>query len=152
MNEQFFDADALKDLIPHRGPMFLLDHMAVINSEEAHGVYQIRGNEFFLQGHYPHKPIVPGNILTEMLAQLGAALISYKNSLPDVPFGKLRSGKIPVLAGLNNFRFKLPVKPGDTVDLHIIITRDAGLVVSSAAEAFVDGQPAVLGEITVAFL
>jgi 3-hydroxyacyl-[acyl-carrier-protein] dehydratase len=126
--------------------------MRVVASDEACGTYRVGGNEFFLQGHYPGNPIVPGNILTEMLAQLGAALVSYKNSRPDEPHANLRMGKTPMLAGLNNFRFKRPVRPGDTVDLHITFTKDAGLVVSGEAEAHVEGQLAVSGDITVVFI
>lgn len=152
MKELYFDREALQKLIPHRSPMLLIDSMSVVDDEEARGAYHVSGEEFFLQGHYPNDPIVPGNILTEMLAQLGAALVSYKNSLPDASYANLRKGKTPMLAGLNNFRFKNPVRPGDTVDLHIIFTKDAGLVVSGEAEAFVEEQTAVSGEITVVFI
>jgi 3-hydroxyacyl-[acyl-carrier-protein] dehydratase len=126
--------------------------MTVENPDEARGTYRVTGEEFFLNGHYPGNPIVPGNILTEMLAQLGAALVSYKNSLPDAPHAKLRIGKTPMLAGLNNFHFRSPVKPGDTVDLRISFSKDAGLVVSVEAEASVGGRPAVTGEMTVVFV
>ncbi len=152
MSELFFDRDRLETLIPHRSPMLLVDHMNAVDANEARGAYHVNGDEFFLQGHYPGNPIVPGNILTEMLAQLGAALVSYKNSLPDAPYANLRRGKTPMLAGLDNFRFKSPVRPGDTVDLHIAFTKDAGLVVSGAAEAHVGGQLAVSGDITVVFI
>lgn len=152
MNEIFFNRDDLQNLIPHRSPMLLIDSMSIVNAQEARGTYHVRGEEFFLQGHYPLNPIVPGNILTEMLAQLGAALISYKNDLPNASFANLRKDKTPMLAGLNNFRFKHPVKPGDTVDLHITFTADAGLVVRGEAEAFAGGQLCVSGEITVVFL
>lgn len=152
MKEFYYNREALQELIPHRRPMLLIDDMTVINTEEARGTYQVTGEEFFLQGHYPDNPIVPGNILTEMLAQLGAALVSYKNSLPDAAFANLRGSKTPMLAGLNNFRFKSPVRPGDTVDLHITFTKDAGLVVTGEAEAFANEQLAVTGEITVVFL
>jgi len=152
MNDIFFNKDSLHDLIPHRSPMLLVDSVTIVNADEARGTCHVNGDEFFLQGHYPDHPIVPGNILTEMLAQLGAALVSYKNSLPDAPHANLRRGKTPMLAGLNNFRFKSPVTPGDTVDLHITLTKDAGLIVIGQAEAFVSGQPAVSGEITVVFI
>ena len=152
MNELFFNRETLQKLIPHRSPMLLVDSMSVVNPDEASGAYHVNGDEFFLQGHYPDHPIVPGNILTEMLAQLGAALVSYKNNLPDTPYSNLRKGKTPMLAGLNNFRFKSPVKPGDTVALHITLTKDAGLIVNGEAEAFVGGRPVVSGEITVVFI
>lgn len=152
MNELFFNKEALQKLIPHRSPMLLVDTMSVVSPDEARGTYYVNGDEFFLQGHYPDHPIVPGNILTEMLAQLGAALVNYKNCLSDAPYSNLRKDKTPMLAGLNNFRFKSPVKPGDTVELQITLTKDAGLVVCGEAEAFVSGQLAVSGEITVVFI
>ncbi len=152
MKDLFLNKDALQELIPHRSPMLLIDSMTVTGAEEARGTYHVTGDEFFLQGHYPGNPIVPGNIISEMLAQLGAALVSYKNTLQESSFASLRRGKTPMLAGVNHFRFKSPVKPGATVDLHFQFIKDAGLVVNGEAEASVEGQIVAFGEITVVFV
>ncbi len=152
MKEIYFDRDALQELVPHRSPMLLIDSMTVVNAGEARGTYHVSGEEFFLQGHYPGNPIVPGNILSEMLAQLGAALVGYGGSLPGESHANLRRGKTPMLAGLDGFRFKSPVRPGDTVDLHIVFTKDSGLVVTGEAEGRIAGRLAVSGVITVVFL
>lgn len=89
-------------LLPHRDNMLLLDEAEVIDGK-AHGKKQIRPEEFFLQGHFPGNPIVPGVILCEILAQSACVLLG------DSIQGPVRT----VLTGLDGVRFKRPVQPGD---------------------------------------
>lgn len=104
--------DELMQILPHRDNMLLLD-----DAEErdgcAVGHYTVRGDEFFLKGHFPGDPIVPGVILCEILAQSACVLMR------DV----MTEGKIAVYTGLNNVKFRSPVKPGDTVETRCGITR-----------------------------
>ena len=92
--------DEIKEFLPHREPMLLLDEVTV-EGEKAIGKYTVKGDEFFLQGHFPGNPIVPGVIQCEMIAQTAVAL------LPDC------KGKTPLYTGLNNVKFKNPLLPGD---------------------------------------
>jgi 3-hydroxyacyl-[acyl-carrier-protein] dehydratase len=94
--------EEIKKILPHRDNMLLLDE---VNREgdEAHGVYNVRGDEWFLKGHFPDSPIVPGVIQCEILAQSACVLLT------DV----MTEGKVPMYTGLNNVRFKSPVLPGD---------------------------------------
>ena len=104
--------EAIKKILPHREPMLLLDE--VENREgTALGHYTVRGDEFFLQGHFPENPIVPGVILCEILAQ--SACVLMQDALED--------GKLPVYTGLDQVKFRSPVRPGDTVETTCRITR-----------------------------
>ena len=152
MNEIILNLKDIKDLIPHREPMLLLDHVRIVSLTEAQSTFAVTGNEFFLQGHYPGNPIVPGHFQSEMLAQLGAVLVCYNSRLPNHPYHALRKGKTPVLACLSNVRFKSPVKPGDTMELHFRIIKDAGLIATAEANILVGDAVSVTEEMTVAFI
>lgn len=152
MNETVLNLDDIKGLIPHREPMLLLDAVRIPNPSEARSTVRVTGDEFFLQGHYPGNPIVPGHLQSEMLAQLGAVLICYNSRMPEHPYHNLRKGKTPVLACLNNIRFRNPVKPGDAMELHFTITKDAGLIATAEASITVGDTVSVSGEMTVAFI
>lgn len=104
--------DEIKTILPHREPMLLLDEV-VLDGDTAVGHYTVRGDEFFLQGHFPQNPIVPGVILCEILAQSACVLMQ----------DSLREGQLPVYTGLDKVKFRSPVKPGDTVEARCCIKR-----------------------------
>ena len=108
--------EELKGLLPHREPMLLLDEAEVVDGE-AHGKITITGDEFFVQGHFPGNPIVPGVIQCEMLAQNCCVLLADDLAA---------KGATPMYTSLNNVRFKHPVRPGDTVELTCRITKSRG--------------------------
>ena len=148
----------IETLIPHREPMLLLDEAEIEGPAKITGDCRIRGDEFFLRGHYPGNPIVPGNLLCEMLAQLGAVLIHYNMTQPALPFGELRKNRTPLLAGLDSVRFKTPVRPGDYLHLQIILTKDAGLIVNAEGTVSVytekggQSKAALTAELLLAFI
>ena len=104
--------EEIKKILPHRDNMLLLDEVEK-EGETAHGRYTVRGDEWFLQGHFPGNPVMPGVIQCEILAQSACVLLS------DV----MTEGKLPMYTGLNNVRFKSPVKPGDVFETRCSITR-----------------------------
>ena len=104
--------DEIMKILPHRDNMLLLDEVEERDGN-AIGYYKVRGDEFFLKGHFPDNPIVPGVILCEILAQ--SACILLEAAMTD--------GKLPVYTGLNNVRFRSPVKPGDVVEARCCIKR-----------------------------
>ena len=99
-------------ILPHRENMLLLDDVESID-DTAVGHYIVRGDEFFLKGHFPDNPIVPGVILCEILAQ--SACVLMRDAMSE--------GNLPVYTGLNNVKFRSPVKPGDTVETRCHIKR-----------------------------
>ncbi len=102
----------IMNILPHRDAMLLLDDVQE-QAGIAIGHYTVRGDEFFLRGHFPENPIVPGVILCEILAQSACILLR----------DALREGVLPVYTGLNNVKFRSPVKPGDTVETRCRIKR-----------------------------
>ena len=106
------DKDEIKNILPHREPMLLIDEVTKLDAT-AIGHYHVRGDEFFLKGHFPGNPIVPGVILCEILAQSACILLQ----------DKIKDGHIPVYTGLDRVKFRSPVHPGDTVETRCSIRR-----------------------------
>ena len=102
----------IMQILPHRDYMLLLDDVVKVG-DSAMGHYQVRGSEFFLKGHFPGNPIVPGVILCEILAQSACILLQ----------DQMEEGKIPVYTGLKNVRFRSSVRPGDRIETRCSITR-----------------------------
>lgn len=135
--------DELKKILPHREPMLLLDEAEVIDGV-AHGRITITGDEFFVQGHFPGNPVVPGVILCEMLAQNCCVLT-----------GDGLSGQenvTPFYTSLDKVRFKHPVRPGDTVELTCQITRHRGPFYFASGEARVGDVLCVTAEMSFALM
>lgn len=104
--------EEIMKILPHRDPMLLLDEVER-QGERAVGHYTVRGDEFFLQGHFPGQPIVPGVILCEILAQ--SACVLMQEAIQD--------GALPIYTGLDRVKFRSPVRPGDTVETSCCIKR-----------------------------
>jgi len=109
-----YSHEELKALLPHRDPMLLLDSVTLDDDGVAHGMLQIRGDEFFLQGHFPGNPLLPGVIQCEILAQTCCALLGQEVAEANVT---------PVYTGLTNVKFRRPVRPGETMETEVSITR-----------------------------
>jgi len=128
--------EEIKTFLPHREPMLLID-TTERDGEVIRSTYHIRGDEFFLQGHFPDMPVVPGVILCEIMAQSSALIV-----------GDGLKGHTPFYAGLDKVRFKHMVRPGDTVEVIAKPTAIRGAMYIISAEARVDGKVACRGELT----
>lgn len=104
--------EEIMEILPHRDNMLLLDEV-VKEDDKAKGKLKITGDEWFLKGHFPGNPIVPGVIQCEILAQSVCVLL--KNQMDE--------GKLAVYTGLNNVKFRSPVVPGDVFETECEITR-----------------------------
>lgn len=123
--------EELMGILPHRDAMLLLDD-AKEQDGEAAGHYAVRGDEFFLKGHFPGNPIVPGVILCEILAQTACVLLQEEAGG--------QSGKTPMYTGLDQVRFKSPVRPGDTVETRCRIVRKKHPFYFAEGTVSVDGR------------
>ncbi|SHE59715.1 3-hydroxyacyl-[acyl-carrier-protein] dehydratase [Caldanaerobius fijiensis DSM 17918] len=104
------DLKDIQKIIPHRYPFLLVDRVVEIGDNKIIGIKNVSGNEPYFQGHFPGKPIMPGVLIAEALAQLGAVYVKQQDEFKD---------KLMVLAGLDKFRFKRQVIPGDTLKLQV---------------------------------
>ena len=132
--------EEIKKILPHREPMLLVDEVDLNEDGSATGYYKVKGDEFFLQGHFPGNPIVPGVILCEILAQSACVLLQDAMS----------EGKLPVYTGLNNVKFRSPVKPGDRVETRCRIRRVKHPFYFAEGTVTVDGRLCVSAEFSVA--
>ena len=131
--------EEIMKILPHRDNMLLLDD-AENKDGIAIGHYTVRGDEFFLKGHFPNNPIVPGVILCEILAQSACVLMQEAMS----------EGKIPVYTGLNNVKFRSPVKPGDTVETRCRVKKAKHPVYFAEVTVTVDDRLCVSAEFSFA--
>lgn len=136
------DICEIKSYLPHRYPLLLVDR--VISYEEGKSITAIKNvtvNEEFFNGHFPHKPVMPGVLMIEAMAQT-AALLSFKtmNLKPD-------ENSVVYFVGIDNARFKRPVGPGDQLKMDVEILRNARGIWKYKAVGSVDGQVAVEAEL-----
>ena len=129
--------DEIKEILPHREPMLLVDEVYLNEDGSATGYYQVRGDEFFLQGHFPGNPIVPGVIQCEMMAQSACIMFAEKMKDKDV---------IPVYTGLDKVRFRNMVRPGDRIKIDTKLIRELPPMYMLHGELSVDGKKCMNGE------
>ena len=142
-NSQAKTADISKilKLLPHRYPFLLLDRIYDINGDETCiGVKNVTINEPFFQGHFPGRPVMPGVLLIECMAQTAGALV-----LNDL--GDEHAGKLVFFMSIDKARFRKPVVPGDTVRFPVKLIQRRPPVWRYAAEAIVDGKKVAEAEI-----
>lgn len=133
--------EEIKEYLPHREPMLLVDEMEVDENHVAHAKYTVTGEEFFLKGHFPGEPIVPGVILCEIMAQSCALLM--KDDL---------QGKLTFYTGINNVRFKNSVRPGDTVEVESVLTTHKANLYYCQSKLSVGGKLCVKGDLSFALV
>lgn len=135
-----YDARAIQEILPHRYPFLLVDRIIeLVPGERIVGVKQVSINESFFQGHFPGAPVMPGVLIVEAMAQVGA--VYALSQIED------REKKLVLFSGIDNGRFRRPVVPGDTLILTVTPVRVGSRVQRMRGEAHVDGQLAAEADI-----
>ncbi|WP_409303165.1 3-hydroxyacyl-ACP dehydratase FabZ [Peribacillus sp. SCS-155] len=137
------DIKQIKEIIPHRYPFLLVDKiLEVEDGKRAVGIKNVTANEDFFNGHFPDYPVMPGVLIIEALAQVGAVAILKQEEY---------KGRLAFFAGIDNCRFKRQVKPGDQLRLEVEMTRLRGSFGKGKAIATVEGEVACEAEIMFGF-
>ena len=126
------DTRAIQEILPHRYPFLLVDKIIeLVPRQKIVGIKQVTINEHFFCGHFPDMPVMPGVLIIEALAQVGAILALRE--FDD------RANKIPFFSGIEKARFRRPVVPGDTLSLEVTAIRIGSKVQKMRGEARVEG-------------
>ena len=135
------DREELKKYLPHREPMLLIDEADIDADGVAHAKYLVKEDEFFCKGHFPGNPLVPGVIQCEIMAQSCALLV--KDEIVD---------KTTLYSGIDNVRFKNPVRPGDLCEITAKLNGKRANLFFCEAVLKVDGKICCKGELSFALI
>ena len=136
------DAVEIQRIIPHRYPFLLVDRVIELEpGQRAVGLKNVTMGDPFFQGHFPGYPVMPGVLIVEALAQVGAVALLTTDDF---------RGKLALFAGIDNVRFKRQVKPGDTLRLQVELGQIRRSVGTGTGEATVDGELACRGQLMFA--
>ncbi len=135
------DREAIKAIIPHREPFLLVDRAEDVSAEGATGYLDVTEEMFWVPGHFPEYAVMPGVLIVEAMAQVGAiSLLSQEAN----------RGKLAFFGGIDKVRFKRQVVPGDTIRMTVRITKSRGPVGFGEATAHVGEELACSGELMFA--
>jgi 3-hydroxyacyl-[acyl-carrier-protein] dehydratase len=139
-----FGRDAIQAIIPHRDPFLLVDEIIeLVPGERVRGRYTVRGDEDFLRGHFPGRPIMPGVLMVESLAQAGCVGVLAHPDYAD---------RLVVFAGIESVRFRRIVEPGDTLELELIVERLRSRLGKGSGTVKVGDELAVEASLTFGFV
>jgi beta-hydroxyacyl-ACP dehydratase FabZ len=125
------DIEAIRDILPHRYPMLLVDRIEELEEERIVGVKNVTVNEPFFIGHFPDYPVMPGVMIVEAMAQVAGVLVL--SQIPD------RAAKLVLLASVDNARFRRPVRPGDQLRIEMKLLKKKETVAKMNGTATVGG-------------
>ena len=133
-------------MIPHRYPMLLVDKVIKMKADEsAVGIKNVTYNEPYFQGHFPSRPVMPGVMVIESMAQTAGVLVVHT-------LGPSAEGKLVYFMSVDSARFRRPIMPGDQMHIHVRRERRRGNVWRFSAEVKIDGQLAADATVTAMIL
>jgi 3-hydroxyacyl-[acyl-carrier-protein] dehydratase len=136
------DRAAIEAILPHREPFLLIDEVLELEpGERVVALKRVREDEWYLRGHFPGRPVMPGVLIVEAMAQTGAVAVLSEEE---------NRGRIALFAGIDGTRFKRIVEPGDELQLECTLEQVRGPIGKGRARATVDGQLAARGTLTFA--
>jgi 3-hydroxyacyl-[acyl-carrier-protein] dehydratase len=128
------DIQRIMEMIPHRHPFLMIDRVVdVVSNVRATGIKNVSINEHYFQGHFPTRPVMPGVLIVEAMAQTAAVLVVHT-------LGPASEGKLVYFMSVDNARFRRPVVPGDCLNVHVSKQRNRGNVWKFEGKAEVDGH------------
>ena len=140
-----FDIDAIKRILPHRYPFLLVDKIVDFKlDEKVVGIKNVSSNEPFFEGHFPSKPVMPGVLIVEAMAQTGGILLLNGMENAD--------GKLVYFMSLNNVKFRKTVVPGDQLVMQVEMVSRRSKIANMTGKAFVDGTLVAEAEMTAAIV
>jgi beta-hydroxyacyl-ACP dehydratase FabZ len=125
------DIQEIRDILPHRYPMLLVDKILELEEERIVGIKNVTVNEPFFIGHFPEFPVMPGVLVVEAMAQVAGVLVL--KSVPD------RKNKLVLLASIEEAKFRRPVRPGDQLRIEMKVTKRKATIAKMHGQATVDG-------------
>lgn len=142
--DEIIDINVIRKILPHRYPLLLVDRIEEVKKKEySVGIKNVSINEEFFLGHYPERPIMPGVLIVEAMAQVAGILIYY--SFEDM------EDKLPILTSIDNAKFRAPVTPGDQLRTKVEIVRLRKKVSKVKGEAYVGDNLAAEAEMMFTF-
>lgn len=112
------DIERVLEMIPHRDPFLMIDKVVnVVANESATGIKEVRPDEYYFKGHFPARPVMPGVLIVEAMAQTAAVLVVHT-------LGREAEGKLVYFMTIDEARFRRPVVPGDRLDIHVTKQRN----------------------------
>jgi 3-hydroxyacyl-[acyl-carrier-protein] dehydratase len=136
------DRAAIEAILPHREPFLLIDEVLELEpGERVVALKHVREDEWYLRGHFPGRPVMPGVLIVEAMAQTGAVAVLSEEQ---------NRGRLALFAGIDDTRFKRIVEPGDVLQLECTLEQVRGPIGKGKARATVDGQLAARGTLTFA--
>jgi 3-hydroxyacyl-[acyl-carrier-protein] dehydratase len=128
------DIGRILEMIPHRYPFLMIDKVVdIVPNDSAVGIKNVSINEPHFQGHFPQRPVMPGVLIVEAMAQTAAVLVVHT-------LGANAEGKLVYFMTIDSARFRKPVGPGDTIHVHVKKQRTRGAVWKFNGEAKVEGK------------
>jgi len=128
------DIGEILALMPHRYPLLLIDRVLEIGEKRVHAIKNVTINEPFFVGHFPDRPVMPGVLIVEAMAQAGGVLLLSGVKEED------RAGKLVYFTGIDNCRFRRPVLPGDQIHFEVDLVAKRSTFAKMSGKALVDGE------------